>query len=74
MQHSIGKYREAGSGRLYEVLERTRESTYKSLNEPPRTRYGLKDYITTCGLDVEPMDGALNKFKILQTDKVIERV
>ena len=74
MQRKIGTYRDNQSGQLYEVVERTKESTYRTLGGQSKTRYGLIDYITTCGLDVESEGGAFDRFEILQTGKVIERI
>ena len=70
----LGVYIEKNSGKQYTVLERTKELSYRPLKSGNKiTSAGSIDYVTSCGIDLEPMDDELNQFELIQIDGGIKR-
>jgi hypothetical protein len=71
---SLGYYLEVRSGDRYEVLKRTSISDYKPLaGNKVKSCEGKHDYITKCGIDLEPIDDSLLEFELIQIDGTIRK-
>ena len=70
---SIGIYTDVESGRKYEVIKRTFFVQSAPINGSRQVHEVGFDYITTCGIDLEPLKKDLSSFELIQIDGVIHK-
>lgn len=74
MQEVIGEYLDRKSKKIYTVVKRTKEILHKPLASKTEVYKGSFDYITTCGIDLQPQDEDLKTFELIQIDGFIHKV
>lgn len=68
----LGIYIDEVTGKSYSVLERTQNISSSTLSAGIK-RKGNFEYVTSCGIDLEPLDDNLDEFELLQIDGVIKK-
>lgn len=71
---SIGAYEDRQTGKQYVVLKRTATLVHAPLSGKASRLSGAVDFVTACGMDVEPLDDKLDSFELIQIDGIIHRV
>ena len=67
----IGQYINQANGKTYVVHKRTNEVSHRPISGNAQSLKGNYDYITSCGIDLNPLDDNENSFELIQTDGVI---
>jgi hypothetical protein len=67
----IGHYIDHANGKVFVVLKRTNEIYSRQISGNTQTFEGSYDYITACGVDLNPLDENENSFELIQKDGVI---
>jgi hypothetical protein len=70
---SLGFYTNRSSGDRYEVLKRTFYAVLSPISGSRRESEGNHDYVTACGMDVNPTRTDLSEFELIQIDGVITK-
>jgi hypothetical protein len=70
----IGTYENRQTGRQYVVLARRSESVHAPLSEGASRLSGAEDFMTACGIDLQPLDEGRDSFELIQIDGVIHRI
>jgi hypothetical protein len=70
---SLGFYTETRSGKTYEVLKRTFYVATSSGSGQNREYEGNHDYVTSCGIDINPTNNDLSAFELIQIDGIIKK-
>lgn len=71
---NIGVYEHTETGRRYTVMRRRLSVHSRSLSGSAREHMGSVDYITTDGIDVNPLDDDEYEFEMIQVDEILRRV
>lgn len=72
-KRELGIYVDQDTGEHYKVIERTQEASSTSIGGRRSVGQGSVDYITSCGVDLNPLDGDLGSFELIQRDGVIRK-
>lgn len=67
----IGPYIDPQSGKVYVVIKRINETTSRYLSGATQTFESSCDYITACGIGLNPKDENENCFELIKKDGVI---
>ena len=67
----IGRYINQTNNEVFIVLKRTNEVYSRQISGINKTFEGSYDYITYCGIDLNPLDENENSFELIQKDGVI---
>ena len=71
----FGIYNDEVTGNRYTVLKRIKEINHKALSSRSKVKLDSTfDFITECGIDLNPLDDDFNSFELVQIDGVIKRV
>ncbi len=71
---TIGQFKDENTGEIYTVLKRTQEITHKPVSGKHQSIPDTHDFITSCNIDLNPLDEQLNSFEMMQKDGIIKRV
>jgi hypothetical protein len=67
----IGQYVDHANGKVFVVNKRTNEIFSPQISGNTQTFEGSYDYITACGIGLNPLDENENSFELIQKDGVI---
>ena len=71
---TIGQYQDEKTGKIYTVLKRTKEIVHKPVSGKSQVLEDTHDFITSCDIDLNPLDNEFNAFELMQIDGIIKRV
>lgn len=67
----IGQYIDHTNGKVFIVLKRTNKIYSRQISGNTQPLEGSYDYITSCGIGLNPLDENENSFELIQIDGVI---
>ncbi len=70
----VGEYRDVNTSEVYTVLKRIKEITSNSLSGSSKVFDGTFDYVTSCGIDVNPLSENESSFELIQKGGIIQRL
>ena len=71
---NIGEYQDKATGKIYTVNRLIQETVNRPLSGKAIALPASYSYITSCGIDLNPMDESEFSFEMIQVDGVISKV
>jgi hypothetical protein len=71
---NIGEYQDKATGKIYKVNRLIQETVNRPLSGKTFVLPGSYSYITSCGIDLSPMDESEFSFEMIQVDGIISKV
>jgi hypothetical protein len=67
----LGEFIDQASQKIYTVHKRTRKIEQSPISGRKQQFNGAVDYITSCGIDLQPLNDQETRFELIQIDGIL---